>query len=65
MPARVGRGRRRNLAAAAQVALGTGGLVIEDLENRGYLVQRDQKILTNTKKLMEEWGACFPDALRP
>jgi hypothetical protein len=56
---------RRNLAAAAQVALGTVGPVIEDLENRGYLVQRDKKILTDTKKLLEEWVARFPDALRP
>ena len=56
---------RRNLAEAAQVALGTVGPVIEDLENRGYLVQRDTKLLTNTKKLMEEWVARFPDALRP
>ena len=56
---------RRNLAEAAQVALGTVGPVIEDLENRGYLVQRNKKVLTNTKKLMEEWVARFPDALRP
>jgi hypothetical protein len=55
---------RRNLAEAAQVALGSVGPVIEDLENRGYLVQRDKKVLTNTKKLMEEWVARFPDTLR-
>jgi hypothetical protein len=56
---------RRNLAQAAQVALGTVGPVIEDLEDRGYLVQRDKKVLTNTKKLIEEWVARFPDKLRP
>ena len=56
---------QRNLAEAAQVALGTVGPVIKDLENRGYLVQRDKKLLTNTKKLMEEWVARFPDTLRP
>ncbi len=56
---------QRTLAEAAQVALGTVGPVIADLENRGYLVQRDKKVLTNTKKLMEEWVARFPDALRP
>jgi hypothetical protein len=55
----------RNLARAAQVALGTVGPVIEDLENRGYLVQREKKILLNTKKLMEEWVTRFPDTLRP
>jgi hypothetical protein len=56
---------RRNLAEAAQVALGTVRPVIEDLENRGYIVQREKKVLTNTKKLMEKWVARFPDALRP
>lgn len=56
---------QRNLAEAAHVALGTVGPVIKDLENRGYLVQRDKKLLTNTKKLMEEWVARFPDTLRP
>ena len=56
---------QRTLAAEAQVALGTVGPVLEDLENRGYLVQRDKKVLTNTKKLMEEWVARFPDTLRP
>jgi hypothetical protein len=55
----------RNLAKAAQVALGTVGPVIEDLENRGYRVQREKKVLLNTKKLMEEWVARFPDTLRP
>lgn len=56
---------QRILAEAAQVALGTVGPVIADLENRSYLVQRDKKVLANTKKLMEEWVARFPDALRP
>ena len=55
----------RNLAKAAQVALGTVGPVIADLENRGYFVQRDKKVVTNTKKLMEEWVIRFPDVLRP
>lgn len=55
----------RELANAAQVALGTIGPVIEDLENRGYLVKREKKTLHNTKKLMEEWVLRFPDALRP
>lgn len=55
----------RTLAAAAQVALGTIGPVIKDLENRGYIVQRDKKTLANKKKLMEEWVARFPDTLRP
>jgi hypothetical protein len=55
---------QRKLAEAAQVALGTVGPVLADLENRGYLVQRDKRVLTNTKKLMEEWVIRFPDTLR-
>jgi hypothetical protein len=55
----------RNLAKVAQAALGTVGPVIEDLENRGYLVQHEKKDLIHTKKLMEEWVTRFPDTLRP
>jgi hypothetical protein len=55
----------RNLAHVAQVGFGTVGPVIKDLENRGYLVQREKRILVNTKKLMEEWMTRYPDILRP
>lgn len=56
----------RTLAEAANVALGTVGPVIQDLENRGFLTQRKEKrLLTDTKRLMEEWVARYADTLRP
>jgi hypothetical protein len=55
----------RTLAKAAQVALGTIGPVMADLKNRGFLVQREKKVLQNTKKLLEDWVLRFPDTLRP
>ena len=36
-----------------------------DLEARGFLGQRENKTLTNTPKLIEEWVTRFPDTLRP
>jgi len=58
-------GTYRDLAWAAGVALGAVGPVVRDLETRGFLVQRDKKVLTNTRKLIDEWVARFPDTLRP
>jgi hypothetical protein len=56
----------RELARAAQVALGTVGPVIKDLENRGHLIRHwRQRILAGTRELMEDWVARYPDALRP
>ena len=56
----------RTLAEAANVALVTVGPVIQDLENRGFLTQRKEKrLLTEAKRLMEEWVARYPDTLRP
>jgi hypothetical protein len=55
----------RDLARAAGVALGAVGPVVGDLEARGFLVQKENKRLTNTQKLIEEWIARFPDTLRP
>lgn len=56
----------RTLAEVANVALGTIGPVIQDLENRGFLTQRKEKrLLTDTKRLMEEWVARYADILRP
>jgi hypothetical protein len=55
----------REIAQAAQVAFGTVGPVIKDLENRGHLVQRGRrKTLVNTRELMEAWVTRYPDALR-
>jgi hypothetical protein len=56
----------REIARVAQVAFGTVGPVIKDLENRGHLVQRGRrKTLVNTRGLMEAWVTRYPDALRP
>jgi hypothetical protein len=55
----------RDIARAAGVALGAVGPVLRDLENRGFLVQRDTKTLTNKQKLAEEWVTRFPEILRP
>ena len=55
----------RDLARAAGVALGAVGPVVGDLQARGFLVQRENKTLTNTQKLIEEWVTRFPDTLRP
>ncbi|HEX3473277.1 MAG TPA: type IV toxin-antitoxin system AbiEi family antitoxin [Silvibacterium sp.] len=55
----------RQIARTAGVALGAVGPVVRDLEIRGFLVQRDKKILTNKRKLLEEWVTRFPDNLRP
>lgn len=58
-------GTYRDIAVAADVALGAVGPVVRDLETRGFLVERDKKVLTNTRKLGEEWVTRFPDILRP
>ena len=55
----------RDLARAAGVALGAVGPVVGDLQARGFLVQRENKTLTNIQKLIEEWVTRFPDTLRP
>ncbi len=58
-------GTYREIAGAAGVALGAVGPVVRDLETRGFLVQRGKKVLTNMRKLVEEWVTRFPDTLRP
>jgi hypothetical protein len=58
-------GTYRDIARAAGIALGAVGPVVRDLETRGFLVQRENRTLTNTRKLAEEWVIRFPDILRP
>jgi hypothetical protein len=53
-------GTYRDIARAAGVALGAVGPVVRDLETRGFLVQRENRTLTNTRKLAEEWVTRFP-----
>lgn len=58
-------GTYRDVAKAAGVALGAVGPVMRDLETRGFLVVRTKKVLTDTRKLIDEWVTRFPDTLRP
>jgi hypothetical protein len=59
-------GTYRRIAQAAHVALGPLGPVLKDLENRGYLVEREKKkVLVRTRELMEAWVTRYPEALRP
>jgi hypothetical protein len=56
----------REIALAADVALGAVGPIVDDLKIRGFLVPREGKnTLTNQRKLAEEWVARFADTLRP
>lgn len=58
----------RDIAAAADVALGTVGWVFLDLEQRGYITgggrKRNRRLLEGTR-LFDEWVTNFPNKLRP
>jgi len=59
-------GTYRRIAQAAQVALGPLGPVLKDLQNRGYLVEREKKkVLVHTRDLLEAWITRYPETLRP
>jgi hypothetical protein len=57
----------RDIAKAADVALGTVGWVITDLKALGYLVDMGKRgrRLTNKAKLIERWVTTYPELLRP
>ncbi len=57
----------RDIASAADVALGTVGWVITDLTDLGYIVKmgRNQRRLKKLDKLFERWVEAYPDQLRP
>jgi len=57
----------RDIASAADVALGTVGWVITDLKELGYIVKmgKNQRRLKKLKKLFERWVEAYPDHLRP
>ena len=57
----------RDIAKAADVALGTVGWVITDLKELGYLVDMGKRgrRLTNKAKLIERWVTTYPELLRP
>jgi hypothetical protein len=57
----------RDLAQKANVALGTVGLVINDLIEMEYIVDMDARgrRLKNKKKLLQRWLIAYPEQLRP
>jgi hypothetical protein len=57
----------RDIAKAADVALGTVGWVITDFKELGYLVDmgRRGRRLTHKAKLIERWITTYPELLRP
>ncbi len=57
----------RDIAKAADVALGTVGWVITDLRELGYLMDMGKRgrRLANKEKLVERWVTTYPEQLRP
>jgi hypothetical protein len=57
----------RNIAQAAEVALGTVGWVIKDLIEIDHIVDMGERgrRLKNRKKLLERWLIAYPEQLRP
>lgn len=57
----------RNIALAADVALGTVGWVLTDLKQLGHLVETGKKNrrLKGLKKLFQRWVEAYPDQLKP
>jgi hypothetical protein len=56
----------REIADAADTALGTVGWVVNDLKENGFLIERgaNGRKLTNLKKLLERWVEQYPNKLR-
>jgi len=57
----------RNIAKAANVALGSVEAVIQDLKQMGYLIQREnrKRQLYQKQALLERWITAYPEQLRP
>lgn len=57
----------RQIAAAAAVALGNIGLVIEGLKDHGFIKNLDDKrlMLVNKAKLIERWVMAYHERLKP
>jgi hypothetical protein len=57
----------RQIGAAAQVALGAVGPVLQDLETRGFLGRRGKGAATleRAEELLHEWVVEYPAILRP
>jgi len=58
----------REIAAQADVAVGTVGLVLNDLKELGYLegrVNKANRRLRNLRKLLDRWVETYPETLQP
>lgn len=57
----------RDIAKAANVALGNITYVLDGLKQRGFLIKetKERYKLINKKKLLEQWMMAFNDELRP
>ncbi len=57
----------RDIANAAEVALGTVGWVMRDLKELGFLIEpkKRARYLTRKKELLDRWVAAYPEQLRP
>ncbi len=57
----------RQIAVAAQVALGAVGPVLQDLERRGFLHRKGKgtTALERAEELLHEWVVAYPAILRP
>jgi hypothetical protein len=56
----------REIARAADVALGAIPPVIAHLQNRGYLEQRgESRELSGSRRLLDDWSAAYARTLRP
>ncbi len=57
----------RDMAKAANVALGTVGFVITELKELGYLIDMEKKgrQLLKTGQLLERWVEAYPENLKP
>lgn len=57
----------RDIAEAADVALGTVGWVINDLKDLGHIAQlgKKRRTLRGRQKLLDRWVTAYPEQLRP
>lgn len=57
----------KDIARAAGVSLGTANNVLEDLERRGYLINKStsaRRRLVEQRRLVDEWAINYPTTLR-
>ena len=56
----------RDIAYAANVALGTVGWVINDLKELGYIAElgKGRRVIRGRKKLLDRWVTTYPEQLR-